>query len=534
MSQNPSSSSTSAASFLLQRAQSSQNVRSLTKGVWIRSIIGLTLIALLATSTFFILHNVLSINQNSGSIVNISGRQRMLSQRGALFALALVTTKNTEERQELRTKLQEVSDLMLSSHEGLTKGSADLGLPATLSPEMQHMYFEPPDDLDRQVRQYVKAMQSLIADVDTNTADYNNSNLQYILNVAPGILLRTLNAAVQQYEKEAEAQVQQAIMYERIIYLITLMALLLEAAFIYRPLVNKVKHATSRLLRQQQFSDRVVDTSQALIIGLNNSGQVLLFNQYSQQLSGYEEQDVLGYDFMATFIPPDERQTLAQIYADLFMGKPSKRLETSFLTKDGQSLTIEWSNTLLTDPITKKPLLLLATGVDITQRKLAEQDLQMALEKSADLSNRLQAEVAQAALLQQALLPSPDITLPGLLGAAKLTTSTEVGGDYYDYYTVDENHSVFLIGDVSGHGVASGSLVTAAKMAVHQLANQGETDPAAMLEYLNDALLTASHDSMFMTMLCLSLDSRTGRLRIANAGHTFPYVWLASDQVWAL
>ena len=526
----------SAAPFAALRAlqRNDINITSLTKGVWLRSLTGLVLIAILATTTFFLLHDVLSINQRSATVVNISGLQRMLSQRGALFSLKLVTTTDSTERQELHGKLKEVADLMLKSHEGLTKGSKELGLPDKLSADMKRLYFDPPDELDKQVRQYIEHINQLLADVDKDAATYDNEHLQYILKVAPAQLLKTLNAAVLQYEKEAAAEVQRAILYEKIVYAVTLLTLLLEALLIYRPLVNRVKSTTEKLVRQQQFSDRVVDTSQALIIGLNSSGLVLLFNQYGQRLSGYSENEVVGYDFMATFIPPDERQALAQVYADLFMGKASSRLETPFLTKDGRKLTIEWSNALLSDPISKKPLLLLATGLDITQRKQAAQDLQMALDETAALSSRLQQEVAHAALLQRAMLPAPDINLPGLHGLAKLTTSTEVGGDYYDYYAVDGYHSVFFIGDVSGHGVASGTLVSAAKMAVHQLANQGETDPAAMLEHLNEALLTASHDNMFMTMLCCSLDSRTGRLRLANAGHSFPYLWMASEQAWGM
>ena len=528
--------SSSASPFATLRSlqRNETNISSLTKGVWLRSLTGLLLIAILSTTTFFILHSVLSINQSSGTIVNVSGRQRMLSQRGALFSLKLITTTDTEERKELRGKLKDVADLMLKSHDGLTKGSLELGLPDKLSTDMQHLYFDPPDELDKQVRQYVDNINQLIADVDNDAATYDNQHLQYILTVAPGKLLKTLNAAVVQYEKEAGAEVQRAILYEKIVYGVTLLALLLEAFLIYRPLVNRVKTTTEKLVRQQQFSDRVVDTSQALIIGLNGSGQVLLFNQYSQQLSGYNESEVVGYDFMATFIPPAERAALAQIYADLFTGKPNRRLETPLLTKDGKTLTIEWSNTLLSDPISKKPLLLLATGVDITQRKQAEQDLQAALDKTAALSARLQEEVSHAALLQRALLPPPEVSLPGLKGLAKLTTSTEVGGDYYDYYEVDGYHAVFFIGDVSGHGVASGTLVSAAKMSVHQLANHGETDPAVALEHLNEALLTASHDSMFMTMLCFSFDSRSGRLRVANAGHSFPYLWMDSEQAWGM
>lgn len=514
------------------------HIRRLIRGVWSRSIIGLLLIALLSTATFLLLHTILSINQSSATIVNVSGRQRMLSQRGAFFATQLVTSTDAATRTALRRELEKVADLMQKSHEGLTRGSAAMGLPAQMSESVRKIYFDGPEQLDQQVRQYLDHIRRLLLDAertpDGAAIGRDNPHLQALTGMAAGRLLQSLDTTVVQYGKEGAAEVQQAILYEKIVYGVTLLALLLEAAFIYRPIVNRVRSATEKLVRQQQFSDRVVDTSQALIVGLDQQGRVTLFNEYSQRLSGCAEAEAKGRDFQATFLPPAANAAEQAARDALFRDAAGQHTEMPLRTRDGRLLTVEWSNTLLTDPITREPLMVLATGVDITQRKQTEQELQMALDQTAALSARLRQEVEHAAVLQRALLPPPELDLPGLRGVAHLTTSTEVGGDYYDYYQVDGHHAVFLIGDVSGHGVACGTLVSAAKMAVHQLSSRGETDPAAMLEHLNEALLTSSHDSMFMTMLCLSLDSRTGRLRVANAGHTFPYLWMAGEQGWGM
>jgi len=158
--------------------------------------------------------------------------------------------------------------------------------------------------------------------------------------------------------------------------------------------------------------------------------------------------------------------------------------------------------------------------------------LEAALRESQTLGERLREEVSHAARLQRSLLPSPDIGLPGLDGVAILTTCTEVGGDYYDYYHVDGRYAVVVIADGSGHGVAAGSLVNSAKIAILQASERGETDPAQILALANRALLASTHDSMFMTMGCLCLDSATGLLRYANAGHVFPYVRRGADGAW--
>jgi len=109
------------------------NIKSLLRGVWTRSLIGLILIAILSTTTFFIISSLLKLNEKSGTIVNISGRQRMLSQRGAFFALQVSTNTNKQEREIAITKLAAVADLMEKSHLGLTEGSDELGLPNAMS-----------------------------------------------------------------------------------------------------------------------------------------------------------------------------------------------------------------------------------------------------------------------------------------------------------------------------------------------------------------------------------------------------------------
>ena len=140
-----------------------------------------------------------------------------------------------------------------------------------------------------------------------------------------------------------------------------------------------------------------------------------------------------------------------------------------------------------------------------------------------DLSARLNEEVAHAAILQRNLLPNSEISLPGVRGMATLVTSSEVGGDFYDYYVVNDRWVVMLIGDVSGHGVASGTLVSAAKAGVNLLSDEGERNPGVILNRLNQALLKIGNQRLLMTMFAAALDTCTGELLYANAGHQFPY-----------
>jgi serine phosphatase RsbU (regulator of sigma subunit) len=143
------------------------------------------------------------------------------------------------------------------------------------------------------------------------------------------------------------------------------------------------------------------------------------------------------------------------------------------------------------------------------------------------LSDRLKQEVALAAQLQRQLLPPSDIALPGVKGLATLLTSSEVGGDYYHCYTVDGRYAVLMIGDVSGHGVAAGTLVSAANAGVNLLATAGERHPGRILARLNGTLLSAGQQTLYMTFFVACLDTLSGELAYANAGHQFPYLYRA-------
>ncbi len=163
--------------------------------------------------------------------------------------------------------------------------------------------------------------------------------------------------------------------------------------------------------------------------------------------------------------------------------------------------------------------------------KIADMMLKMSqsqghlIETMQQLSARLNDEVANASALQKNLLRPPLIELPGVRGLSTMITSSEVGGDFYDYYMVDGRWVVILIGDVSGHGIAAGTIVCAAKAGVNFLETEKEKEPHKILSRLSNIIFNTAHQSLLMTMFAVCLDTRTGELRYANAGHQFAYVY---------
>jgi diguanylate cyclase (GGDEF)-like protein len=215
--------------------------RSLT---W-RYIVSLTLIAMLATSAWLSLHLVISEQQSTTVMVNVSGRQRMLSQHTALFATLLAKAPR-QERAAIRTQLAKATDLMRVSHHGLTRGSAEMGLPPTMSDSVRAMYFAAPLELDQQVETYIANLQALLQLPDDQlTSDH--ALVQAIVSTAPIRLVQSLDQMVKQYQNEGEASVSLLHKAETLIWLITLLLLMLEAAFIFRPFANQIRINSKKL-----------------------------------------------------------------------------------------------------------------------------------------------------------------------------------------------------------------------------------------------------------------------------------------------
>lgn len=131
---------------------------------------------------------------------------------------------------------------------------------------------------------------------------------------------------------------------------------------------------------------------------------------------------------------------------------------------------------------------------------------------------RMKKELEQAREIQLSFLPPGDPEPDGIELSAMSEPATEVGGDYYDYYRLDRNRLAVIIGDVSGHGVASGLVLSGVRSCLHLIREQ-LTNPGAVLTELNRVLKETTDKKTFMTMLLVVVDTQEGEAVLANAGH---------------
>ncbi len=167
---------------------------------------------------------------------------------------------------------------------------------------------------------------------------------------------------------------------------------------------------------------------------------------------------------------------------------------------------------------------------DITERKRVEAELQAANGIIMDQKERMEKELNVAHEIQMSMVP---LTFPPYPERkefsiyATLEPAREVGGDFYDFFFIDEVHLCFCVGDVSGKGVPAALFMAVTKTLVKSRA-ANDFSPASILTHVNDELGRDNDACMFVTLFLGILDVKTGALTYTNAGHNPPYL-LQSD-----
>ena len=137
---------------------------------------------------------------------------------------------------------------------------------------------------------------------------------------------------------------------------------------------------------------------------------------------------------------------------------------------------------------------------------------------------RIGAELNVAAKIQADMLPRIFPPYPNNKEFdlfASMTPAKEVGGDFYDFFMVDENHIALVMADVSGKGVPAALFMVIAKTLIKDRTLQGGT-PSEILGDVNEQLCEGNEASLFVTVWLAIIDLRTGEGLAANAGHEHP------------
>ena len=143
-----------------------------------------------------------------------------------------------------------------------------------------------------------------------------------------------------------------------------------------------------------------------------------------------------------------------------------------------------------------------------------------------EAEERIDAELAFAKAIQHAALPSVFPPYPDRKEFeifATMHTAKEVGGDFYDFYFVDDENLAFLMADVSGKGIPAAMFMMTAKTFIKSYAESG-ISVEEVFTYANAKLCEGNDAGMFVTAWMGILNTKTGQVLFANAGHNPPLV----------
>lgn len=202
-----------------------------------RYLLAVLIIALLFTAAYFTLQSALSDSDTTAYVVNLSGRQRMLSQHIALDSYRLhqiYQTGQTPTDQNLSQMDNNIFDMRQANRQ-LSSGVLSKNKTVDLSSAIREIYFGEMN-LYARVNRYLDIAQKL------KTSSGNDDRLFYLslIDSQSEQLLKDLNKAVQQYQLEGEESLSRIEDLELFVWLATLTALFLEVLFIFRPMVKLI------------------------------------------------------------------------------------------------------------------------------------------------------------------------------------------------------------------------------------------------------------------------------------------------------
>ena len=287
--------------------------------------------------------------------------------------------------------------------------------------------------------------------------------------------------------------------------------------------VTELRWAEEAMRESQQFLGTLVDNIPAIIHFRDLDGRYIRVNRKYEEVYQVTDESIRGKTLYDVF-PRDQ--------ADDFTAYDREAIEQRrVLTREETYVQqgVKHIFDALKFPILDASGKVIAVGgvdVDITERKRAEAELQEASRIIRDQKERMESELNVGREIQMSMIPLkfppfPDHNEFSIYAARE--PAREVGGDFYDYYFLDEGRLCFCVGDVSGKGVPSALFMAVTKTLIKSRAVD-DFSTASILTHVNAELSADIKSSMFVTIFLGILDIRSGEFVYTNAGHNPPYL----------
>jgi PAS domain S-box-containing protein len=262
-------------------------------------VLASSLFALLIIAGYFLIQWTLSQHASDVHIINLAGQQRMLSNNLSKTALLIQITTNAQERAGYLDKLNQLLNLLEKYHQRLQFGNADMGLPSSATVTRQFAELQPHSHAMN------VAAEQLLAVAQQHAADLDNSGeiagLVKQIVAEQKAFAQQMDVIIFQYETEATAHLNQAKWLSTLVVIITLIVLLLEGLYLFRPAVRKIPQilldslkAKAQIPEKETLLQAILDNLPSAIYVKDIQGRYLFINRQFERLVHLTKAEIIG------------------------------------------------------------------------------------------------------------------------------------------------------------------------------------------------------------------------------------------------
>jgi PAS domain S-box-containing protein len=299
--------------------------------------------------------------------------------------------------------------------------------------------------------------------------------------------------------------------------------------------VGIIRDITERRLQEKEIADNLsfvttlVDSVPNPIFVKDTSGRYLNFNTAYENAFGVKREDIIGKSVKELdFFPEEYRYRRHEEDLQLLRDGGSSQREASVILGDGKEHDmLFWARAFDLSDGSRGGVL--GVFVDITEQKELERQLAIANKRMGD-------ELNIGRQIQMSMIPLTFPRFPehkDLDVWAYIRPAREVGGDFYDFFMIDDRYFAFVIADVSGKGVPAALMMAVAKTLLKSR-SQDTRSTENIISATNNELSENNDDCMFITAFFAIIDTMTGEMTYTNAGHNPPYLVKTDGSMQAL
>ena len=383
-------------------------VRNLVRNLTVKYLIALAMFAVLAIDGYLILQASLKTATYSVQRMNLSSKQQKLFHDSTILAEELVSTTSSKEKQRLKKELKNLIKNLEFTHNALIFGNKSISLPFSDSPKVNAIYFKKPIQLDKHIKNYLKAVQYLVTSSNSQITE-ENRGFEYIYKVKQSRgLVNALNVLTGEFVNEQGLAISRMQLGENMVFFTTLFIIFITGIYIFQPMVSKIHSALQQLEKLNQTLEQKVQERTLSLTKVNNSLQAeinerkkaeeevkkaeQLFRSITENMSdlvavidlegkrmynnpAYEKlfgkgRVTTGSDSFQEIHPEDRPKIMNAFEQVISTGLP-QRAEYRFILKDGATSLIESVGSSINNT-EGKPEFVIVVARDITDRKVLQ------------------------------------------------------------------------------------------------------------------------------------------------------------------